>query len=193
MNVEEEKGQKKDNFIQNLNYFLEEYSDAIKDERSFNRHSRNSANLSRVIGESFCRFIILDSNKPEAEKRGCITQTLSPLIDTITKSNNPYIEDERDRIILQDRLKRILSVGNNDSHDTNYPTNKRDLDEVKNNVLFLSGYILGEQLTVQIEENFSNKSKKQMDLGASIVINSDKFQGNVNKGDNATFGNQTFS
>jgi len=193
ISIEEEKNQKRDNFIKYLNYFLEEYTDANNHESKFEKHSRNAANLARVAGESFCRFIILDSDKTNGEKEQRITDTLNKLIDTITRSNAPYIEDERNRNILQDRLKRILNIGNNDSHDTNYPTTKRDLDEVKSNILYLADYILGEQITQQVEEGLFKNDDKVNNSNGIINISSENFQGNVNHGDEATFGNQSFS
>ena len=186
IDIEKEKNQKKDNFIKNLEYFLEEVNDAINNQDKFDRHSRNSANLSRVIGESFCRFIILDSDKTDGEKEQKIRDTLSKLIETITRQRSSYIENERERNILKDRLNRILSIGNNDSHDTNYPTNKRDLDEVKSNILFLSDFLLGERLTKTIEEKFILQNNQEDNKnGINNIMNTKIKQGIGIIGDNS--------
>lgn len=156
MTIEELKEQKKENFKNGLIGFLEEYHSAQNNSNSFNRHSDNCGNQARKVTEAFCRYIILDSDKPEGQKENDIKGTLSPLYQKVTGNSTGYIVNSRERDVLEIRLKRILDIGNEASHDNNILTTQYDLDEIKNNLLYFSEYLFGQDFLENITSNVSN-------------------------------------
>ena len=156
MTIEELKEQKKENFKNGLIGFLEEYQSAQNNPNSFNRHSDNCGNQARKVAEAFCRYIILDSDKTDGQKENDIKGTLSPLYQKVTGNSTGYITDNRERDVLETRLKRILDIGNEASHDNNILTTQYDLDEIKNNLLYFSEYLFGQDFLENITSNVSN-------------------------------------
>ena len=156
MTIDELKEQKKENFKNGLIGFLEEYQSAQNNPNSFNRHSDNCGNQARKVAEAFCRYIILDSDKPDGQKINEIEGTLGTLHEKVTRSSNVYIDNNREREVLKTRLRRILDIGNEASHDNNILTTQYDLDEIKNNLLYFSEYLFGQEFLENITSNISN-------------------------------------
>jgi len=160
MNIVELKEEKKENFKNGLIGFLEEYQSTQNNPNSFNRHSDNCGNQARKVAEAFCRYVILDSDKPDGQKENDIKGTLSPLYQKVTGNSTGYIADSQKREVLQIRLKRILDIGNEASHDNNVLTTQYDLDEIKNNLLYFSEYLFGKEYVENITSNISNNIYK---------------------------------
>jgi len=152
------KEEKKENFKNGLIGFLEEYQSAQNNSNSFSRHSDNCGNQARKVAEAFCRYTILDSDKPDGQKKNEIVGTLGTLHEKVTRSSNVYIENENERETLKTRLKRILDIGNEASHDNSVVTTQYDLDEIKNNLLYFSEYLFGQEFLSSISENILNSS-----------------------------------
>jgi len=174
MTIEELKEQKKENLQNGLIGFLEEYQSAKDSPNSFNRHSENCGNQARKIAEAFCRYIVLNSDKPEAQRRNEIEGTLNRLSETVTRNTNGYIDDTREREVLQTRLKRILDIGNEASHDNNICTTQYDLDEIKNNLLYFSEYLFGQEFIDNITStNVNNSSLSTLDNSLEDIEDSE--------------------
>ena len=175
MTIEELKEQKKENFQNRLIGFLEEYQLAKDSPNSFNRHSENCGNQARKVAEAFCRYIILNSDKPEGQRRNDIRDTrLNTLSETVTRNTNVYIDDTRDREVLKTRLKRILDIGNEASHDNNICTTQYDLDEIKNNLLYFSEYLFGQEFIDNITStNINNSSSSTLDNSLEDIEDSE--------------------
>ena len=160
MEIEELKEAKKENFQNGLIGFLEEYVLAQNNPNSFSRHSDNCGNQARKVAEAFCRYVILNSDKPNGQKINEIEGTLGTLHEKVTRSSNVYIDDSREREVLKTRLKRILDIGNEASHDNNIVTTQYDLDEIKNNLLYFSDYLFGREFIDGITSNSLNNSSE---------------------------------
>jgi hypothetical protein len=156
MKIEILKEEKKENFQNGLVGFLEEYQSAQNNPNSFNRHSDNCGNQARKVAEAFCRYVILNSDKSDGQKINEIEGTLSTLHEKVTRSKNGYIDDNRNREVLKTRLKRILDIGNEASHDNNILTTQYDLDEIKNNLLYFSEYLFGQNFVLNLTSNILN-------------------------------------
>ncbi|CAA6799314.1 MAG: Unknown protein [uncultured Sulfurovum sp.] len=164
MTIETIKNQKKENFKNGLIGFLEEYQSAKNNPSSFNRHSDNCGNQARKVAEAFCRYIILNSDKPDGQKLNEIEGTLGTLHEKVTRSSNVYIDESREREVLKTRLNRILDIGNEASHDNNILTTQYDLDEIKNNLLYFSEYLFGQDYIDNItSNNVNNASTSTLD------------------------------
>ena len=153
------KNEKKENFKNGLKDFLEEYKSAQNTKNSFKRHSDNCGNQARKVAEAFCRYIILDSDKPDGQKKNEIEGTLSTLLEKVTRSSNVYIDNSRNRDVLKKRLKGILDIGNEASHDNSVVLTTYDLSEIKNSLLFFSEYLFG----VNFSDNMSKEGLNKTD------------------------------
>ena len=174
MTIEELKEQKKENLQNGLIGFLEEYQSAKDSPNSFNRHSENCGNQARKVAEAFCRYIILNSDKSEGQRINEIEGTLNRLSETVTRNTNVYIDDTRDREVLKTRLKRILDIGNEASHDNNICTTQYDLDEIKNNLLYFSEYLFGQEFIDNITStNINNSSSSTLDNSLEDIEDSE--------------------
>jgi hypothetical protein len=174
MEVEALKEEKKENFKNGLIGFLEEYQSAQNNSNSFNRHSDNCGNQARKVAEAFCRYVILNSDKPDGQKENDIKGTLSPLYQKITGNSTGYIIDSQEREVLQTRLKRILDIGNEASHDNNVLTTQYDLDEIKNNLLYFSEYLFGQNFIENItSNNLNNSSSSTLDHSLEDIEDSE--------------------
>ena len=158
MEIEILKEEKKENVKNGLIGFLKEYESVQNNPNNFSRHSDNCGNQARKVAEAFCRYVILSSDKPDGQKINEIEGTLGTLHEKVTRSSNVYIEDSREREVLKTRLKRILDIGNEASHDNNVITTQYDLDEIKNNLLYLSEYLFGKEFVGNITSNISSQN-----------------------------------
>jgi len=140
-----EKEKKQSNFEDGLKEFLIEYDLAINNPSDFKRHAENCGNQARKIGEAFCRYIILDSNKSENDKIKAIKKLLFNLTKIISEEENQYIIEKHDRNTIKGRLDRLRNIGNPASHDNEIITNQFDLDEIKNNLLYFENYLFGDK------------------------------------------------
>ena len=157
------------NFENRLKGFLEEYEMAQNSLINFNRHSDNCGNQARKVAEAFCRYIILNSDKPDGQKIHELEGALSTLQEKVTRSTNVYIEDTREREVLKARLKRILDIGNDASHDNSIVITKYDLEEIKNNLLYFSEY-----LSFKKDKEIVNKVSTERILLKSLKIKQEK-------------------
>ena len=176
MEIEELKKEKKYNFENGLKGFLEEYEMAQNSLTSFPRHSNNCGNQARKVSEAFCRYIILKSNKPDGQKIHELEGALSTLQEKVTRSANVYIEDIRERDVLKARLKRILDIGNEASHDNSIVITQYDLNEIKNNLLYFAEYLFGQRF---IEER--KKYVRNLKLQESEEIKEYPFHRKIEK------------
>jgi len=148
---------KKENFVQNLKEFLIIYKQIISSTEYSARERKNCGNQARDTAEAFSKLVIGEyigeTGKGKANLYGMILQLKKGKynFNTYTKRN------------VIDRLHRVRIVGNNASHNTQYKSSIYDIEELKNNLLFLSTILLGKEETEEIEkEIFEVKKNLQL-------------------------------
>ena len=173
VNINNEVSDKRKDFIENFKNFYKQYSMSSLNMEALD----NCACLARRTAESYCRYVILDSNKSDDEKKDLLYKnekeryTLGTLKDNILKKENSVIRfNEEEKKHLRTELELVLHKGNHGCHDNDKgsATTLRDIEKIKPIILDLADYILDSEFTdllikdmnSEIEVEAQNKENK---------------------------------
>jgi len=128
-------------FFKKFEDFKKDYNLAINNKDDFERIANSCGTQARKMAESFCRCIILNSNKSDEDKVTDTKGNLFDIIKKLTRDDTPYFTDKEARKDFKRRLTSIREIGNIASHDSDKKITDIDLSEINNSLLFLSNYL----------------------------------------------------
>jgi len=166
ININNEATNKKKDFIENFKKFYKQYVESSSSRENLD----NCVCLARRTAESYCRYVILDSNKTDEEKKELLYKTekerhtLGALKDNILKKEDSVIKfTEEEKKHLRTELELVLQKGNHGCHDNDKgsATTFRDLEKVKPIILDLADYILDSEFTELLIVKMNDEIKKE--------------------------------
>jgi len=195
INIENEASNKKRDFIENFKNFYKQYITSSSNMENFD----NCACLARRTAESYCRYVILNSNKTNEEKRELLYKTekerytLGTLKDNILKKENAVLKfNEEAKKHLRTELELVLHKGNLGCHDNDkdFSITLRDLEKVKPIILDLADYVLDSEYTDLLIKKTDNEIEEERNkMNSNKTVNA---KTNIEQLDN-TGGTITFN
>jgi hypothetical protein len=166
ININNEVNNKRKDFIANFKNFYKQYVNSSSSIENLD----NCACLARRAAESYCRYVILDSNKTDEEKKDLLYKTekerhtLGALKDNILKKEDAVVRfNEEEKKHLRTELELVLHKGNHGCHDNDKgsATTLRDLEKIKPIILDLADYILDSEYTDLLIEKMDGEIKEE--------------------------------